>query len=100
ENGIEIQMEDGDLEDIASASVDFISFSYYASGCASADPKQKEVGNIVESVPNPYLEKSQWGWLIDPKGLSILLNFLHDRYQKPLFIVENGLGARDEFDEN
>ncbi|HCG8742751.1 TPA: glycoside hydrolase family 1 protein [Vibrio parahaemolyticus] len=100
ENGIEIQMQDDDLEDIASASVDFISFSYYASGCASADPKQKEVGNIVESVPNPYLEKSQWGWLIDPKGLRILLNFLHDRYQKPLFIVENGLGARDEFDEN
>ncbi|EHA1202571.1 6-phospho-beta-glucosidase [Vibrio sp. B513a] len=100
ENGIEIQMEAGDLEEIASASVDFISFSYYASGCASADPKQKEVGNIVDSVPNPYLEKSQWGWLIDPKGLRILLNFLHDRYQKPLFVVENGLGAYDEIDEN
>ncbi|HDU8586001.1 TPA: 6-phospho-beta-glucosidase [Vibrio alginolyticus] len=100
ENGIEIQMEAGDLEEIASASVDFISFSYYASGCASADPKQKEVGNIVDSVPNPYLEKSQWGWLIDPKGLRVLLNFLHDRYQKPLFVVENGLGARDEIDEN
>ncbi|GMQ48383.1 glycoside hydrolase family 1 protein [Vibrio sp. 10N] len=100
ENGIEITMEDGDLETIANASVDFISFSYYASGCASADPKQKEVGNIVDSVPNPYLEKSQWGWLIDPKGLRVLLNFLYDRYQKPLFIVENGLGARDELDEN
>ena len=100
ENGIEIAMEPGDLEELASASVDFISFSYYASGCASADPKQKEVGNIVDSVPNPYLEKSQWGWLIDPKGLRILLNFLHDRYQKPLFIVENGLGARDEVNEN
>ncbi|NOI79568.1 6-phospho-beta-glucosidase [Vibrio tubiashii] len=100
EQGIEIAMESGDLEELASASVDFISFSYYASGCASADPKQKEVGNIVDSVPNPYLEKSQWGWLIDPKGLRILLNFLHDRYQKPLFIVENGLGARDEVDEN
>ncbi|MCS0184246.1 6-phospho-beta-glucosidase [Vibrio alginolyticus] len=100
ENGIEIQMEAGDLEEIASASVDFISFSYYASGCASADPKQKEVGNIVDSVPNPYLEKSQWGWLIDPKGLRVLLNFLHDRYQKPLFVVENSLGARDEIDEN
>ncbi|EPR3583327.1 glycoside hydrolase family 1 protein [Vibrio alginolyticus] len=100
ENGIEIQMEAGDLEELASASVDFISFSYYASGCASADPKQKEVGNIVDSVPNPYLEKSQWGWLIDPKGLRVLLNFLHDRYQKPLFVVENGLGARDEIDEN
>lgn len=96
EHGIDIAMESGDVELLASASVDFISFSYYASGCASADPKQKEVGNIVDSVPNPYLDKSQWGWLIDPKGLRILLNFLHDRYQKPLFIVENGLGARDE----
>ncbi|MEF1288839.1 6-phospho-beta-glucosidase [Vibrio sp. M260118] len=100
EQGIEIEMKAGDLEELASASVDFISFSYYASGCASADPKQKEVGNIVDSVPNPYLEKSQWGWLIDPKGLRILLNFLYDRYQKPLFIVENGLGARDEVNEN
>ncbi|MFC5079478.1 6-phospho-beta-glucosidase BglB [Vibrio thalassae] len=100
ENHIELDIHEGDLETIAAASVDFISFSYYASGCASADPKQKEVGNIVDSVPNPYLEKSQWGWLIDPKGLRILLNFLHDRYQKPLFIVENGLGARDEIDAN
>lgn len=95
ENDIQLAMEEDDLDIIASASVDFISFSYYASGCASADPKQKEVGNIVDSVPNPYLEKSQWGWLIDPKGLRVLLNFLHDRYQKPLFVVENGLGARD-----
>ncbi|CAM3193295.1 6-phospho-beta-glucosidase [Vibrio neptunius] len=100
EKGIEIDMQPGDIEELASASVDFISFSYYASGCASADPKQKEVGNIVDSVPNPYLEKSQWGWLIDPKGLRILLNFLYDRYQKPLFIVENGLGARDEINAN
>ncbi|KFI13112.1 6-phospho-beta-glucosidase [Vibrio coralliilyticus] len=100
EKGIEIDMQPGDAEELASASVDFISFSYYASGCASADPKQKEVGNIVDSVPNPYLEKSQWGWLIDPKGLRILLNFLYDRYQKPLFIVENGLGARDEINAN
>ncbi len=100
EKGIDIDMQPGDIEELASASVDFISFSYYASGCASADPKQKEVGNIVDSVPNPYLEKSQWGWLIDPKGLRILLNFLYDRYQKPLFIVENGLGARDEINAN
>ncbi|USD66447.1 6-phospho-beta-glucosidase [Vibrio sp. SCSIO 43136] len=100
ENKIEIEMEAGDLATIASASVDFVSFSYYASGCASADPKQKEVGNIVDSVPNPYLEKSEWGWLIDPKGLRILLNFLYDRYQKPLFVVENGLGAIDKVEAN
>lgn len=95
ENNIDLEMEEGDLETLRSASVDFISFSYYASGCASADPKQKEVGNIVDSVPNPYLEKSEWGWLIDPKGLRYLLNLLYDRYQKPLFVVENGLGAKD-----
>jgi len=99
ENQITIDMEDGDLEELAKASVDFISFSYYASGCASADPKKKEVGNIIASVPNPHLQASEWGWLIDPKGLRILLNFLHDRYQKPLFIVENGLGAKDTVTE-
>ncbi|MGR6840966.1 glycoside hydrolase family 1 protein [Aliivibrio wodanis] len=99
ENEITIDMEDGDLEELAKASVDFISFSYYASGCASADPKKKEVGNIIASVPNPHLQASEWGWLIDPKGLRILLNFLHDRYQKPLFIVENGLGAKDTVTE-
>lgn len=100
DNNITIEMEQGDVEALAAASVDFISFSYYASGCASAREQEKEVGNIIAGVPNPYLEKSQWGWLIDPKGLRILLNFLHDRYQKPLFIVENGLGARDEITEN
>lgn len=100
ENNIHIKMQDDDVRTLADASVDFISFSYYASGCASADPKHKEVGNIVDSVPNPYLNKSEWGWLIDPQGLRILLNFLYDRYQKPLFIVENGLGAVDELDHN
>ncbi|NOI68024.1 6-phospho-beta-glucosidase [Vibrio sp. 99-8-1] len=100
ENNIHIEMQDDDVRTLADASVDFISFSYYASGCASADPKHKEVGNIVDSVPNPYLNKSEWGWLIDPQGLRILLNFLYDRYQKPLFIVENGLGAVDEIDHN
>lgn len=96
ENDLQLEIEEGDLELLANASVDFVSFSYYASGCASADPKQKETGNIVASVPNPYLEKSEWGWLIDPKGLRYLLNFLWDRYQKPLFIGENGLGAHDK----
>lgn len=96
DQGIQIEMAPGDLEALAAASVDFISFSYYASACASADPQQKEVGNIVASVSNPYLEKSEWGWQIDPKGLRVILNFLYDRYQKPLFIVENGLGAKDE----
>ncbi|MGB4943939.1 MAG: family 1 glycosylhydrolase, partial [Trichococcus flocculiformis] len=56
-------------------------------------------GNILGGVMNPYLEASEWGWQIDPKGLRIVLNDFWDRYQKPLFIVENGLGAVDQLVE-
>ncbi len=57
---------------------------------------------ILGGIPNPYLKASDWGWQIDPEGLRYILNLLYDRYQKPLFIVENGLGAVDELitDEN
>ncbi|OVZ92386.1 6-phospho-beta-glucosidase [Yersinia frederiksenii] len=78
--------------------VDFISFSYYMSGCVTADEElnRKARGNILSMVQNPHLASSEWGWQIDPEGLRILLNELWDRYQKPLFIVENGLGAKDK----
>ena len=103
ENNIKIQMEEVD-EDILKHTVDFISFSYYMSACATSDPKKdvKGEGNIIGGIPNPYLESSDWGWQIDPEGLRYMLNLLYDRYQKPLFIVENGLGAVDELitDEN
>lgn len=103
DNNIIIYMEPGD-EEILKNTVDFISFSYYMSSCATADPQKKkaETGNIISGVPNPYLEASEWGWQIDPQGLRYILNMLYDRYQKPLFIVENGLGAVDELvtDEN
>jgi len=68
------------------------------SSCATADEEKKKAGagNIISGVPNPYLEASEWGWQIDPQGLRYMLNLLYDRYQKPLFIVENGLGAKDE----
>ena len=100
ENGIQIQMEEGD-EEILKNTVDFISFSYYMSTCGCADPNAhpQAAGNIIPGVANPYLRSSQWGWQIDPKGLRVLLNQFYDRYQKPLFIVENGLGARDELIE-
>ena len=93
-------MEEGD-EEILKNSVDFISFSYYMSTCGCADPNAhpQTAGNIIPGVANPYLPSSQWGWQIDPKGLRYLLNQFYDRYQKPLFIVENGLGARDELIE-
>ena len=78
--------------------VDFVSFSYYTSHLTAADAGQMEktAGNVMSSLRNPYLKASDWGWQIDPVGLRITLNNLYDRYQKPLFIVENGLGAVDE----
>ncbi|EOH94588.1 6-phospho-beta-glucosidase [Enterococcus haemoperoxidus ATCC BAA-382] len=100
--GIELPIEDGDLELLKAHTVDFISFSYYSSRVQSTDPAVNEqtAGNIFASVKNPYLEASEWGWQIDPLGLRTTMNDLYDRYQKPLFIVENGLGAVDTPDEN
>ena len=100
ENGIEIQFAPED-EEILKNTVDFVSFSYYMSICDTADPEKqmKGKGNLMGGVPNPYLEASDWGWQIDPKGLRYVLNYYWDRYQKPLFIVENGLGAVDELVE-
>lgn len=96
EHNIVIQMQPED-EEILKHTVDFVSFSYYMSVCGSADPNQKAgAGNIIGGVPNPYLPASEWGWQIDPQGLRYTLNKYYDRYQKPLFIVENGLGAADE----
>lgn len=101
DKGIMPIMEDGDLELLRNYTVDFISFSYYSSKCASTDPevlKTKTAGNLFKSVANPYLNKSEWGWQIDALGLRITLNRLYDKYKLPLFISENGLGANDEID--
>ncbi|WP_026882207.1 glycoside hydrolase family 1 protein [Clostridium akagii] len=102
-NNVKIHMEPGD-EAILKNTVDFVSFSYYMSSCATVDPEKKQAstGNIISGVANPYLQASEWGWQIDPQGLRYILNLLYDRYQKPLFIVENGLGAVDKLvvDEN
>ncbi|SEU02080.1 6-phospho-beta-glucosidase [Lacrimispora sphenoides] len=99
---IKLDITDSDLEILKESPVDFISFSYYSSRVASGDPTAAGTteGNVFASLKNPYLEASQWGWQIDPLGLRITLNALYDRYQKPLFIVENGLGARDVADVN
>lgn len=97
ENNISIHMEDGDLEDIKSGTVDFYTFSYYMSTCISTDPSMETTeGNTIAGVKNPYLKASDWGWQIDPRGLRYTLNEIYDRYQIPLMAVENGLGAYDE----
>ncbi|MBS4207061.1 6-phospho-beta-glucosidase [Bacillus sp. FJAT-50079] len=99
DNGLTIEMEPEDTAILKSHTVDYIGFSYYSSRTTSTDPevlKNMTSGNVFGSVANPYLEKSEWGWTIDPKGFRITANQLYDRYQKPLFVVENGLGAIDE----
>jgi 6-phospho-beta-glucosidase len=93
-----VEMEEGDEELLKNHTVDYIGFSYYASRATSTDPEINNMtaGNVFGSIENPYLEKSEWGWTIDPKGFRITANQLYDRYQKPLFVVENGLGAVDQ----
>lgn len=97
ENHIELKVEKEDQE-ILKHTVDFVSFSYYMSVCETADlqKKKKGQGNLMGGIPNPYLPSSEWGWQIDPQGIRYVLNMFWDRWQKPLFIVENGLGAVDE----
>ena len=96
-----LDMTEEDRRLLKENTVDFISFSYYSSRCASADARiDKTEGNVFATLKNPYLKASEWGWQIDPLGLRMTMNVLYDRYQKPLFIVENGLGAVDHPDEN
>ncbi|WP_338887039.1 6-phospho-beta-glucosidase [Aeromonas rivipollensis] len=101
EKGIQLVKAPED-DEILKHSVDFVSFSYYASRCASADMNagNTSAANVVKSLRNPHIQQSQWGWGIDPLGLRITMNSLYDRYQKPLFLVENGLGAIDEINDD
>ena len=98
--GITLDCTPEDEADMKAGTVDFISFSYYSSRCVTTDQellaKDGASGNAAfGGVKNPYLKASDWGWAIDPEGLRTTMNCLYDRYQKPLFIVENGLGAND-----
>lgn len=96
-NGFNIPFVEGDEIILKENTVDFVSFSYYQSRIGASSDK-KTIGNdsVLRTIDNPNLPKSQWGWSIDPLGLRNTLNEIYDRYQKPLFIVENGLGAKDE----
>lgn len=97
-NHLILDITEEDEKILAAYPCDYISLSYYSSNLVSADPglTDKTEGNLFPTLRNPYLEASEWGWQIDPLGLRITLNSLFDRYQKQLFIVENGLGAKDE----
>ncbi|MFG6444144.1 glycoside hydrolase family 1 protein [Microbacterium sp. P06] len=97
ENGIEVAMAADDERILAENTVDFLSFSYYMTLVSAVEPEKYGAtgGNLFSTVKNPHLETSEWGWHLDPIGLRIALTDLWTRYQVPLFIVENGLGATD-----
>jgi 6-phospho-beta-glucosidase len=97
--GFVIHMEDGDLEALRQGCTDYMGLSYYMSNAVSAhNPTEDKKGlsGFAGSVPNPHVRASDWGWQIDPVGLRYALSTLYERYQKPLFIVENGFGAIDK----
>lgn len=97
---VNLDISEEDKKILKEGKVDYIGFSYYMSLVSSCDPnKNKTNGNMLVGVKNPYLKESKWGWQIDPIGLRISLNNLYDRYQIPLFLVENGLGAEDVLEE-
>ncbi len=98
---VEIKMEEEDKDILKNGTVDFYTFSYYMSYCVSTDQTLEKIsGNLIGGFKNPYLEASEWGWQIDPDGLRYTLNELYGRYQLPLMVVENGLGAYDEINED
>ena len=101
--GVTLQMEPDDMRTLKEGTVDYIGFSYYMSNvvsCGEGEEDDSSGGNMFTGLKNPYLEESEWGWQIDPIGLRLSLNDLYDRYQLPLFVVENGLGAVDVMAED
>ena len=94
---ISLPILEGDEQILLAGKVDFISFSYYLTHVCGKKTKGilKGLNGLETGYKNPYLEKSEWGWPINPQGIRFALNTLYYRYEKPLMIVENGLGAKD-----
>lgn len=98
ERHAKVNIEDGDSEILKCGKVDFIAFSYYFTRVAPLNPDNVDLTDserLYGVLKNEYLPETQWGWVIDPVGLRISLNQIYDRYQLPIYVVENGLGAKD-----
>ena len=101
DNNIKLNVEESDFSDLKQGTVDYVSISYYMSSVYSSDIDKigSTGGGIVKTANNPYLKKTDWGWMIDPMGLRISLNKLYDRYHKPIMIVENGFGQYEKMQD-
>lgn len=102
EHNINLDIKDGDLEIIKGNTADFIGMSYYNSMISSNDGDKLELtaGNVHSVYKNPHLDSNEWGWQIDPVGLRYTLNHVYDRYNLPIFILENSSGFFDELTED
>lgn len=96
-DGVTLDITEQDKADLLAGKVDFYSFSYYSTSCVTThkDVAKDGAGNLSLGAKNPYIKYSDWGWGMDPSGLRYYLNEIYGRYQIPLMVVENGLGAVD-----
>ncbi|MBS5951908.1 MAG: 6-phospho-beta-glucosidase, partial [Clostridium sp.] len=103
-NNYKLDITKEDEEILKEGTVDYIGCSYYLTTVVTANKDIKRTGNDsagkADVVENPYLKTSDWGWTIDPVGLRFYLNQLYDKYEIPIFIVENGFGAVDVLKED
>ncbi len=102
-DNVTLEISDEDKEDLMKGKADFLAFSYYMSTVVTTHNDvevRSDAAGAQNAIKNPYLEASAWGWQIDPIGYKYLLHVLEDRYQVPLFDVENGLGAFDKVEED
>ncbi|MGX7351856.1 6-phospho-beta-glucosidase [Enterococcus canis] len=100
--GYQLDRTAEDLADLKAGTVDYIGFSYYMSFAIKDHDKAPafDYDEAHDLVKNPYVKASDWGWQIDPMGLRYAMNWFNERYERPLFIVENGFGAIDEIGES
>lgn len=101
EHNVKLNITEADLKDLAEGKVDMYTFSYYMSTIVTTHVVKDSVsGNFSAGARNEYLEYSDWGWALDPVGLRYYLEMIYDRYELPLMVVENGLGAFDTVEED
>ena len=97
DKGLNIEITEEDEKALKEGTVDFVSLSYYYTRLSG---EEAFLHSKLGQIPNPSLKASDWGWAIDPVGLRYALNVYWDRYQKPIYITENGLGAYDKVEED
>ncbi|GGE33362.1 family 1 glycosylhydrolase [Streptococcus himalayensis] len=101
EHRVELEITEQDKQDLLAGTIDMYTFSYYMSSVVTTHQFDDTAsGNFSIGAKNPYLTYSDWGWAHDPMGLQYYLEKIYDRYELPMMVVENGLGAFDTVEED